>query len=124
MNRRPPSSTRTDTLFPYPTLFRSAVLGQVAPADQMVRRHQAQRLAADDPCAIELAAAEQHQADAMIVVQRRGEPATARMAAEVLGPAAEVAGVELPHLQIGRASGRDTVCQYASIRVVAEHIKP
>src|SRR3546814_18139077 len=25
MLRRPPSSTRTDTLFPYPTLFRSAV---------------------------------------------------------------------------------------------------
>src|SRR3546814_5041615 len=98
MNRRPPSSTRTDTLFPYPTLFRSAVLGQVAAADQMVRRHQAQRLAADDPCAIELAAAEQHQAEAMIVVQRRGEPATARMEAAVLGPAAAVAGVELPHL--------------------------
>src|SRR3546814_14991440 len=64
----------------------------------MVRRHQAQRLAADDPCAIELAAAEQHQAEAMIVVQRRGEPATARMEAAVLGPAAAVAGVELPHL--------------------------
>src|SRR3546814_3260604 len=25
MKRRPPRSTRTDTLFPYPTLFRSAV---------------------------------------------------------------------------------------------------
>src|SRR3546814_3015785 len=24
MNRRPPSTTRTDTLFPYPTLFRSS----------------------------------------------------------------------------------------------------
>src|SRR3546814_9621494 len=59
---------------------------------------QAQRLAADDPCAIELAAAEQHQAEAMIVVQRQGEPATARMEAAVLGPAAAVAGVELPDL--------------------------
>src|SRR3546814_7550933 len=28
MNRRPPSSTRTDTLFPYTTLFRSLRLGQ------------------------------------------------------------------------------------------------
>src|SRR3546814_7688314 len=27
MIRRPPSSTRTDTLFPYPTLFRSIRLG-------------------------------------------------------------------------------------------------
>src|SRR3546814_5901112 len=31
MIRRPPRSTRTDTLFPYPTLFRSAVLQRVRP---------------------------------------------------------------------------------------------
>src|SRR3546814_8758242 len=30
MNRRPPRSTRTDTLFPYTTLFRSKVLPLVA----------------------------------------------------------------------------------------------
>src|SRR3546814_18199572 len=30
MIRRPPRSTRTDTLFPYTTLFRSAVLDEVA----------------------------------------------------------------------------------------------
>src|SRR3546814_13428217 len=30
MKRRPPESTRTDTLFPYTTLFRSSVGGQVA----------------------------------------------------------------------------------------------
>src|SRR3546814_17036618 len=45
MNRRPPSSTRTDTLFPYTTLFRSvardaeaafdAVLGVNVGAEQM-----------------------------------------------------------------------------------------
>src|SRR3546814_5593860 len=29
MIRRPPRSTRTDTLFPYPTLFRSAVPGLI-----------------------------------------------------------------------------------------------
>src|SRR3546814_18114676 len=28
MTRRPPRSTRTDTLFPYPTLFRSASTGE------------------------------------------------------------------------------------------------
>src|SRR3546814_820750 len=33
MIRRPPRSTRTDTLFPYTTLFRSAVEGQPQPAD-------------------------------------------------------------------------------------------
>src|SRR3546814_7530176 len=31
MIRRPPISTRTDTLFPYPTLFRSPVLGDQLP---------------------------------------------------------------------------------------------
>src|SRR3546814_10302037 len=30
MIRRPPISTRTDTLFPYTTLFRSRVLGRLA----------------------------------------------------------------------------------------------
>src|SRR3546814_9951976 len=29
MIRRPPSSTRTDTLFPYPTLFRSTFEGEL-----------------------------------------------------------------------------------------------
>src|SRR3546814_17584337 len=32
MRRRPPRSTRTDTLFPYTTLFRSAALGPRADA--------------------------------------------------------------------------------------------
>src|SRR3546814_18567516 len=30
MIQRPPISTRTDTLFPYPTRFRSSTLGQIA----------------------------------------------------------------------------------------------
>src|SRR3546814_11775006 len=39
MIRRPPRSTRTDTLFPYPTLFRSArTLGRVAGDDGDSRR--------------------------------------------------------------------------------------
>src|SRR3546814_13442510 len=33
MIRRPPSSTRTDTLFPYTTLFRSFPGGRVDPGD-------------------------------------------------------------------------------------------
>src|SRR3546814_4420726 len=35
MIRRPPISTRTDTLFPYTTLFRSAIAG---PTQQLTRR--------------------------------------------------------------------------------------
>src|SRR3546814_13612235 len=34
MIRRPPRSTRTDTLFPYTTLFRSAYVHWLAPADK------------------------------------------------------------------------------------------
>src|SRR3546814_19582620 len=40
MRRRPPSSTRTDTLFPYTTLFRSDV-------SDIVERHRSALIAAD-----------------------------------------------------------------------------
>src|SRR3546814_14132912 len=36
MIRRPPRSTRTDTLFPYTTLFRSLKIAQLAPHYQLV----------------------------------------------------------------------------------------
>src|SRR3546814_4870815 len=41
MIRRPPRSTRTDTLFPYTTLFRSTLLtaGQVSQAEPLVRQY-------------------------------------------------------------------------------------
>src|SRR3546814_8152273 len=45
MIRRPPRSTRTDTLFPYTTLFRSAAHADDAGADQR-RRHLCRRRAA------------------------------------------------------------------------------
>src|SRR3546814_10005916 len=38
MIRRPPRSTRTDTLFPYTTLFRSGLSQQAAALDRAVRR--------------------------------------------------------------------------------------
>src|SRR3546814_8153924 len=38
MIRRPPRSTRTDTLFPYTTLFRSAWRGSIFPASVMIWR--------------------------------------------------------------------------------------
>src|SRR3546814_9998022 len=37
MIRRPPRSTRTDTLFPYTTLFRSAVIDDQDPIRQRIR---------------------------------------------------------------------------------------
>src|SRR3546814_4746036 len=40
MIRRPPRSTRTDTLFPYPTLFRSGGGGEARPSDEFRLGHQ------------------------------------------------------------------------------------
>src|SRR3546814_2944584 len=45
MIRRPPRSTRTDTLFPYTTLFRSASLDKVL--DQWIRCHILMQLSID-----------------------------------------------------------------------------
>src|SRR3546814_1884217 len=49
--RRPPRSTRTDTLFPYPTLFRSARGdGACRPAEYGVLRHSGRRRASERHC--------------------------------------------------------------------------
>src|SRR3546814_14057367 len=66
MIRRPPRSTRTDTLFPYTTLFRSALPGRVPRrkrgAGPLARRHPQLRLAA--PRALPLAArSEEHTSE-------------------------------------------------------------
>src|SRR3546814_13448706 len=44
MIRRPPGSTRTDTLFPYTTLFRSSVVGVPGAGKSTVGRELARRL--------------------------------------------------------------------------------
>src|SRR3546814_18784699 len=49
----------------------------------------------------ELAAAGQHQAEAVIIVECRGKPAAARMQAAILRPAAARAGVEVLLLVFG-----------------------
>src|SRR3546814_20294080 len=43
MIRRPPRSTRTDTLFPYTTLFRSNILPDIPPGVHVNQRHNAKR---------------------------------------------------------------------------------
>src|SRR3546814_7158318 len=55
MIRRPPRSTRTDTLFPYPTLFRSAVADRLRQLVHGKRIHRGVVVAADD---VEVAVAE------------------------------------------------------------------
>src|SRR3546814_7330549 len=50
MTRRPPRSTRTDTLFPYTTLFRSVVARREAADqfDQPHHRHRVEEMNADE----------------------------------------------------------------------------
>src|SRR3546814_20439560 len=107
MIRRPPRSTRTDTLFPYTTLFRSiegraddgGIFAQaVDMRDRKVRRREAgeyARLAFDR--------------------MRPGQEGTGRLAPQDIGrgPRGHAEGrVRLPALEpIGRASGRARGCQ-------------
>src|SRR3546814_14305219 len=88
--RRPPRATRTDTLLPYTTLFRSglAVEGAGGRIDHRVGRER--RFLGDD-------------------VQGRGDEATAHRATQ--GQAGD--------REIGRASCRERGCSYVSYSVVA-----
>src|SRR3546814_19759576 len=105
MIRRPPRSTRTDTLFPYTTLFRSL------------------RLAVGAACKIEIAPGQNHWADAE-VVGFHGHTLYLMPQSDISGlpPGARVLPLEpsiqnqvplpLRSSEIGRASCRERVCQY------------
>src|SRR3546814_11192624 len=54
MIRRPPRSTRTDTLFPYTTLFRAMRARQVGSAERILRSYLAAN--PDDPQALRMLA--------------------------------------------------------------------
>src|SRR3546814_18168933 len=99
MIRRPPRSTRTDTLFPYTTLFRSA--RQYGGGDNIIavdrrrnRRRERPRIAdAGGAAATDEIIADRVE---MVLQTRLGE--------------------------IGRASCGESVCPYVEISVVAEYI--
>src|SRR3546814_11676944 len=104
MIRRPPRSTRTDTLFPYTTLFRSADAGRRDVEVGHVRQIGPERRVADRR--IETVGGIGRIAErARAVVIARDDPAKAD--AVELVQAALVVGN-----QIGRASCRERVCQY------------
>src|SRR3546814_9219854 len=73
MNRRPPRSTRTDTLFPYTTLFRSTVRGarcrSGVPRDRQARHRRSSR-----PRSALLRNRSRRRAPAMARSQRRSCP--------------------------------------------------
>src|SRR3546814_20447592 len=100
MIRRPPRSTRTDTLFPYTTLFRSAAAPRCRREREIV-----------DIIAIRLRRDGAEQA-----VELRWLPEHRRMADDVAhDPGAAVqneAAAGEQREEIGRASCRERVCQY------------
>src|SRR3546814_13167736 len=102
MIRRPPRSTRTDTLFPYTTLFRSLVGREhLDLAGRLVARHRADRIAA-------AGAADQH---ALLPVGGAclGKRGIDRFVAEHVALAEQRTDVGG---ELGRASCRERVCQY------------
>src|SRR3546814_18755657 len=107
MIRRPPRSTRTDTLFPYTTLFRSPFVG-VEPA---VRDH----------AAVDHAAAEQlHPRMAFVVAIAADDTAPLFLLITdiALGRGfgeGEIAGAQAEHDEMRRASCRERVRQYVKI---------
>src|SRR3546814_16387111 len=110
MIRRPPRSTRTDTLFPYTTLFRS--LGVDEGADVELYRAPVETRAVLDANRIDIAA--------MVARDRsrggkprRGQRLFPRQRARDLPVDAVDADIQpVRHHKIGRASCRERVCQY------------
>src|SRR3546814_12529690 len=99
MTPRPPRSTRTDTLFPYTTLFRSTEYRQA------LRRRQATRGRKVHSGASKACADRVDQLATDVGAIRSIDLARAGWTGEVA--------------QIGRASCRDEVCQYVDIQGVA-----
>src|SRR3546814_18074759 len=109
MIRRPPRSTRTDTLFPYTTLFRS---GRAGPSLRL-------RGGAGLSCAL----SGKPQCANQLCGGRRYRPAgrSLRLVVQLRRPdtvATDLAGAER-HSEIGSASFRARVCHYVLISFVA-----
>src|SRR3546814_19082668 len=105
--RRPPRSTRTDTLFPYTTLFRSR--HRTGAAVTGTRIHQQQSAVA--ACA--------HRVCEVVAALHRRD----RIALHEFEPGLYVEIEKRGAMQIGRASCRERVCPYVELSVVAGSLK-
>src|SRR3546814_21085187 len=103
MIRLPPRSTRTDTLFPYTTLFRSAVAVAILEHQRILR---AAGLGDRRRVVVAILAGTGIMARASLNDRRHVEVALL----VVLRPT--VVAVLVDRRQIGRASCRERVCQY------------
>src|SRR3546814_12568014 len=104
MIRRPPRSTRTDTLFPYTTLFRSADRGCGADRDRGALAHEIASLVEQ---LVDVLGVERLREARQRLRGRAGVIAILR--AEFLIDRARGVGHQLREL--GRASCRERVCQ-------------
>src|SRR3546814_18543492 len=121
MIRRPPRSTRTDTLFPYTTLFRSVRLQGIPDPERTMHVQRATPpidlfLNGDDIAMIFSRVVEQriaaHEAVAQMQVDM-GARGKRRQCAAIRSSQLERADpVRFRGDEIGRASGRERVCQY------------
>src|SRR3546814_18937868 len=109
MIRRPPRSTRPDTLFPYTTLFRSIVLPAVEATHEMLGIAAALRQPS-----------RAMRADVVVGLDRGrvGADDDDRLVDDVIGDVVADLGDlfettrDLPHVrQLGRASCRESMCQ-------------
>src|SRR3546814_19891936 len=98
MIRRPPRSTRTDTLFPYTTLFRSGVLG-----DEVSDVRASERLTESPVCLVAPDNAMDRQLEKLLAGAGRLDNA-AKPVLEIT-PRHDL-------IEIGRASCRERVCPY------------
>src|SRR3546814_17299012 len=105
MRRRPPRSTRTDTLFPYTTLFRSPDSGWIASAWTCPPKGEG----ASSP----LAAADAAPSDnSMPRISAKAASAARLVIVSAFVILSVYSFYWSPTAQIGRASGRERVGQY------------
>src|SRR3546814_13854241 len=107
MIRRPPRSTRTDTLFPYTTLYRRVI------------RVLVQSAVIDVAAEFDLHDAGGHGASASFVGRVRADDGLTELFLEH-HPAMTAAGLAaLSHAEIGRAACRESVCPFGWFSVGA-----
>src|SRR3546814_15901628 len=114
MIRPPPSSTLTDTLFPYTTLFRSDLVGVQADAIILIGQAFAERAHAEFPRTIAAHTVLHRRAEAP--GRQRIAPRAALIAIAALEPhaflAADLAETRDINPGVGRASCRERVSPY------------
>src|SRR3546814_16044274 len=113
MIRRPPRSTRTDTLFPYTTLLRSLAPTAVEPdiGANRVRNVDAQRLLQLPRARLEGIGAAGKRAD-RAQIDHIGRKLVFRRLFEIGGDLHVLAAADRAAFEIGRASCRERVCQF------------